>query len=115
MFESSSNPRGSGEAGLAPEGSGNAEPMPEGLGELETPSVGPDWAPTTLTIVPDRLRLMSFNFCLLGTLILVPDRSIPSIVSIKKRARLTSTNLTRDGKKVRINRSIERTSKALNF
>jgi hypothetical protein len=83
LFESRSDPRGSDEAeslpasldeaGPAPEGSGDMEPMPEGSGEPETPSVGPDWAATTLITVLDELRLMSFNSCPTGTLILVPD------------------------------------------
>jgi hypothetical protein len=68
-------PGGSGEASSAPKGSGDTKPVPEGSGEPETPSVGLDWAATTLTIVPDKLRLMSFNSYHMGTLILVPDSS----------------------------------------
>jgi hypothetical protein len=57
-----------------PNGSGDAEPAPEGTSEPETPSVGPYWAATTLTIILDGLRLISFNSCLMGTLILVPNK-----------------------------------------
>jgi hypothetical protein len=75
LSESSSDPQGSGEVALAPKGSSDMEPVPEGSGEPETPSVRQDWAATTLMIVPDGLRLMSFNSCLMGTLILIPDSS----------------------------------------
>jgi hypothetical protein len=68
-------PEGLGEAEPSPERSGKPGLMPEGSGELETFLVGPDRAATTFTIVLDGPRLMSFNFCLMGTLILVPDSS----------------------------------------
>jgi hypothetical protein len=65
----------SGEAEPSPERSGEPGLVPEGLGELETFLVGSDRAATTFTIVLDGPRLMPFNSCLMGTLILVPDNS----------------------------------------
>jgi hypothetical protein len=67
-----------------PKGSGDAELVPEGSGELETTSVRPDWPTTTLMIVPDGLRLMSFNSCLMGTIILVPNGTIVHLCRVLK-------------------------------
>jgi hypothetical protein len=68
------SPERSGKARSLPEGLGKAEPLPEGSGETEPFLVGPDRAATTLIIVLDGLRLMSFNSYLMGTIILVPDK-----------------------------------------
>jgi hypothetical protein len=74
LSKSSSDPPGSGKVEPPPGGSSEVGPTLEGSGEPETLSVGPDWAATMLSIVPDGLRLMSFNSYLMGTLILVPDK-----------------------------------------
>jgi hypothetical protein len=61
--------------GPTPERLGEAEYVPEGSNEPEILLVGPDWAITVLTIILGGLRPMSFNSCLMGTVILVPDSS----------------------------------------
>jgi hypothetical protein len=75
LSESSSVPEGLGDTEPPPGGSGEVSSTPKGSGDTEPVLEGSDWDATTLTIVPDRLRLMSFNSCLMGTLILVPDSS----------------------------------------
>jgi hypothetical protein len=70
-----SSPGGSEEVGPTPERSGEAERAAEGSGELRTLSVGPDWAVAAPIIILGGLRPISFNSCLMGTLILVPDSS----------------------------------------
>jgi hypothetical protein len=74
--------QGSGEAEPVPEGSGEAEPAPEGWGEPETFLAGPDRAATTLIIVLDGLRQMSFNSYFMGILILVPDKLLTSVALV---------------------------------
>jgi hypothetical protein len=61
---------------LAPKRSGEAERLPEGSDEPGTFSVGPDWAVAALTIILGGLRLMSFDSCLMGSVILVPDKYV---------------------------------------
>jgi hypothetical protein len=56
-----------------PEGSGEAERSPGGSDELGTSSVGSDWAVATLTIILDGPRPMSFDSCLMGTILSVPE------------------------------------------
>jgi hypothetical protein len=75
-------PEGSGEAEPVPGGSGEAEPAPEGWGEPETFLAGPDRAATTLIIVLDGLRQMSFNSYFMGILILVPDKLLTSVALV---------------------------------
>jgi hypothetical protein len=75
-------PEGSGEVGPSPEWSGEAEPASEGWGEPETFLARPDWAATTLIIVLDELRLISFNSYFMGTLILVPDKLLTSVALV---------------------------------
>jgi hypothetical protein len=50
--------------------------LPEGSDEPGTFSVGPDWAVATLAIILGGLRPMSFDSCLMGNVILVPDKYV---------------------------------------
>jgi hypothetical protein len=82
-------PEGSDEAGPTPKRSSEAERVPKGSGEPEILLVGSNWAVATLTIILGGLRPMSFNSCLMGTVILVPDSSPPTC-----RVRHSSTGFT---------------------
>jgi hypothetical protein len=68
-------PEGSDEAGPAPERSGEAERVPKGSSEPEILLVGSNWVVAMLIIILGRLRPISFNSCIMGTVILVPDSS----------------------------------------
>jgi hypothetical protein len=50
--------------------------LPGRSDEPGTSSVGPDWAVATLTIILGGPRPMSFDSCLMGTIISVPDSSL---------------------------------------
>jgi hypothetical protein len=52
------------------------ERSPRGLDEPRTSSIGPDWAVAALMIISGRLRPMSFDSYLMGTIILVPDSNL---------------------------------------
>jgi hypothetical protein len=71
--EVESSPR-SKEARPVPEGLGEAERLPRGSDEPRTSLVGPNWAVATLTIILGGLRPMSFDSCLMGIVILIPNR-----------------------------------------
>jgi hypothetical protein len=80
--EAESSPRGSKEARPAPEVSGEAERPPRGSDEPRTCSVGPDWAVAALPIILGGSRPMSFDSCLMGTVLSVPDIWISFIGSM---------------------------------
>jgi hypothetical protein len=76
LGEAESSLRGSEEARPTPEGSGKVERPPGGLDKLGTSSVGLDWAVAALTIILGGPRPMSFDSCLMGTVLSVPDNWI---------------------------------------
>jgi hypothetical protein len=87
--ESGSDPQGSGEVESSLVGPEEARPVPEGLGEAERPpggsdepgtsAVGPDWAVAVFTIILGGPRPMSFDSCLMGTVLSVPDKYYISV------------------------------------
>jgi hypothetical protein len=87
--ESGSDPQGSGEVESSLVGPEEARPAPEGLGEAERPpggsdepgtsAVGPDWAVAVFTIILGGPRPMSFDSCLMGTVLSVPDKYYISV------------------------------------
>jgi hypothetical protein len=64
---------GSEEARPTPEGSGEAERPPGGSDESRTSSVGSDYAVVALMIILGGPRPMSFDSCLMGTVLSVLD------------------------------------------